>query len=434
MLNNLKKISLFILTFSCLCFSQDESNIVILHHADSLVGKVINSEDIRELIGNVQFSQGSVIVNCDRAIQYLKSNLLTLEGNIKIQDDTLTFYGKRGSYNSADKTAEAYDGVYIEEGLRKLYADYGKYYVQEKRVFFKGKVLVQDTNSSLTCSELTYLRNDKITIARKNVILSDLNNNIKTYSDYFQNKDKYSFISGNPAVIQIDTAENGRLDTLIILSNEIHAYQDTIEHFIAVGDVKMQRGNVFAECGETIYFTDADSIVMKKNPFVWYEDTQISGDTIFIKLINRKLKNIYVNGRSFAISLSDTNYRNRFDQMQGETMLINFDNGKIDNIIVNTTAKSLYYLYEENPSDKDTNLKILETNGLNITTGDQIVILFKDKKVESIKVSGGVMGKYFPENMVKGKEESYNLDGFNLRSDKPDVSLKFQMITKQKFE
>ncbi|RCK72034.1 MAG: hypothetical protein IGBAC_0626 [Ignavibacteriae bacterium] len=417
-----KKIIFYFFSLAQLSFSQNESNIVILHHADSLVGKVLNGEEVRELIGNVQFSQGNVMVSCDKAVQFLKSNLVTLEGNIKIQDDTLTFFGTKGTYNSNDKTAEAYNGVYIEEGLRKLYADYGKYYISEKRVYFKGRVLMQDTSSSLFCDELTYLRNEKHTIARKNVVLSDLKSNIKTYSDFFENKNKYSYITGNPAVVQIDTADDGNIDTLIILSNEIQAYQDTIERFEALGSVKMRRGSVFAECGETIYFTDTDSIVMKKNPYVWYEDTQISGDTIYVKLQERKLKNIYVKGKSVAISLSDSNYRNRFDQMQGETMLINFINGEINNIIVNTTAKSLYYLYEENKSEKDTTQITISPNGLNITTGDQIVIVFKEKKVESIKVSGGVEGKYYPENMVKGKEESYNLDGFNWRNDKPEVT------------
>lgn len=434
MSHNSKIIILFILFLFNKIFSQNETTPVILHHADSLIGREINGENVRELVGSVQFSQGSVIVKCDRAIQYLKSNIVTLEGNIKVQDDTLTFSGKKGIYNGNDKTAEAYDGVYIEEGKRKLYADYGKYYTVEKRVDFKGRVLIQDTSSSLFCDELTYFRNEKYTIARKNVILSDTRNNIKTYSNYFENKNNYSYLSENPAVIQTDTAEDGSIDTLIILCNQLHAYHDTLESFVAVGNVKIKRGKVFAECEQTSYFTDTDSIVMLNNPFVWYEDTQISGDTIFVKLKDRKLKTIFVNGRAFAISLSDTNYHNRFDQMQGITMLVNFNNGNIDNIIVRTTAKSLYYLYEENLSEIDTTIKKLTPNGLNITTGDQIVIFFKDKKVESIKVSGGVEGKYIPENMVKGKEETYNLEGFNWRTDRPDVSLNFHLISKQNFK
>lgn len=423
---------LLIISVLSITFSQNETSPIILHHADSLIGREINGETVRELIGNVQFSQGNVLVKCDRAIQYLKSNLVVLDGNIKIQDDTLVFLGKRGNYNSADRTAEAYDGVYLEEGLRKLQADYGKYYVSERRVDFKGRVIVQDTSSSLFCEELTYFRDEKHTTARKNVVLSDLKNNIKTYSNYFENQADYSYLSENPVVVQIDTAEDGTIDTLVILCNHLYAYHDTLERFVAVGNVKLKRGKVFAECGQTSYFTDADSIVMLMNPFVWYEDTQISGDTIYVKLMNRKLKDIYVNGRSFAISLSDTNYRNRFDQMQGEKMLINFSDGNINNITVKTTSKSLYYLYEENPSKSDTAFKVITPNGLNITTGDQIFILFKNNKVESIKVSGGVEGKYFPENMVNGKEETFNLEGFNLKTDKPDVSTGLSIIAKQR--
>lgn len=413
---------LFICVFKNLQ-TQEDSYVIMLHHADSLVGKVVNGENVRELIGNVQFSQGKVVVNCDRAVQFLKSNIVNLEGNIKIQDDTLIFFGKRGLYNSNDKTAEASDGVYLEEGSRKLFADYGKYFVPEKRVLFKGRVSVQDTASNLFCDELVYFRNEKHTIARNNVILSDLKNNLKTYSGYFENKDNYSFISDNPAIVQIDTSESGKLDSLIILSNEIHSYQDTIFRFIAVGNVRMRRENVFAECGESIYYVDEDSLIMKNHPFIWYEETQISGDSIFVKLKERKLERIFVHGKAFAISRSDSIYKNRYDQMLGKTLTINFDNGEINNIVVQTTAKSLYYLYEESSSENDTTKKINKPNGLNITTGDKIIISFKQKKVEQIKVVGGVEGKYFPEKLIFAREDSYNLEGFNWRENKPIVTI-----------
>lgn len=419
--SSLKYISFLLFLISTNLVSQQGDKIIVLNHADSLVGREIKGESIRELFGNVQFTQGNVVVNCDRAVQYFKTNEVVLTGNVRVQDDTLVLNGKRGIYNSDDKTAEAFEGVYLKEGTRKLFADYGKYFINEQRVLFRNNVVVQDTSSTLLCNELIYFRDQKRTIARKNVIISDLNNNVKTYSNYFENLGDYSFLMDEPRVVQIDTTEEGTLDTLTIVGNEMHSYQDSLPRFVAVGKVIMKRGDVSAECGKSVYYTDSDSIILREKPFVWYEETQVSGDSIFIKLTERKLEKIIVRGNAFAISLSDTNYQNRFDQMSGETITMNFFDGKINNINVDVTATSLYYLYETESSAADTTIRVQNPNGINITSGDQINILFEDKKVEAIKIISGVEGKYYPENLVQDKESDYNLAGFNWRQSKPAV-------------
>ncbi len=420
-ISSLKYIPFLLIFISTNLFSQQDDKIIILNHADSLVGREIKGESIRELIGNVQFMQGNVVVNCDRAVQYFKTNEVVLTGNVRVQDDTLVLNGKRGIYNSNDKTAEAFEGVFLEEGTQKLFADYGKYFITERRVLFRNNVIVQDTGSTLLCDELIYFRDEKRTIARKNVIISDINNDVKTYSNYFESLGDYSFLLDQPRIVQIDTTDEGTLDTLTIVSSEMHSYQDSIPRFNAIGKVIMQRGDVSAECGNSVYYTDADSIILRDKPFVWYEKTQVSGDSIFIKLIERKLEKIIVRGNAFAISLSDTNSQNRFDQMSGETITMNFFEGKINNILVDVTATSLYYLYETETSAADTTITVQKPNGINITSGDQITILFEEKKVEAIKIISGVEGKYYPENLVQDKESDYNLAGFNWRESKPAI-------------
>ncbi len=402
-------------------FSQHDDKIIILNHADSLVKREIKGESIRELIGNVQFMQGKVVVNCDSAVQYFKTNEVVLTGNVRVQDDTLVLNGKRGIYNSNDKTAEAFEGVYLEEGTRKLFADYGKYFINERRVLFRKNVFLQDTSSTLSCDELIYFRDTKRTVARMNVIISDINNDVKTFSNYFENLGDYSFLLDQPRIVQIDTTDEGTLDTLTIVSNEMHSYQDSLPRFIATGKVIMRRGDVSAECGNSVYYTDADSIILRDKPFVWYEKTQVSGDSIFIKLTQRRLEKIIVRGNAFAISLSDTNFQNRFDQMSGETITMTFLGGKINNIVVSVTATSLYYLYETETSAADTTITVQKPNGINITSGDHITILFEEQKVEAIKIISGVEGKYYPENLLHDNESHYNLAGFNWRETKPVI-------------
>jgi lipopolysaccharide export system protein LptA len=77
-------IKFFFLTLFAIAkiWSQQDDKVIFLHHADSLLGRTVDGQNIRELIGNVEFSQGNVVVNCDKAIQYFKPEQINLFGNV----------------------------------------------------------------------------------------------------------------------------------------------------------------------------------------------------------------------------------------------------------------------------------------------------------------------------------------------------------------
>ena len=117
---------------------------------------------------------------------------------------------------------------------------------------------------------------------------------------------------------------------------------------------------------------------------------------------------MYVCGKAVALSLADSLYVNRFNQMTGQTMILRFTDNKVHRIDVDRTATSLYYLFDgEKP------------NGLNKTSGDHVTIAFSDGKINTIRVIAGVEGQYYPEKLVKQRESEYNLQGFNWRKDRP---------------
>ncbi|MBI4809866.1 MAG: hypothetical protein HY800_00130, partial [Ignavibacteriales bacterium] len=305
--------------------------------------------------------------------------------------------------------------VLLEDPRTILKSEYGKYYVNEKKAYFKGNVYIEDTASVVTADEVTYYRNEEKSIAEGNVKIVNERNSITIYGNHFENfkKQNYSKVTDNPKVIQIDTTSEGKQDTLIVKALTLESYQDTLERLIATDSVKITRNDLAAESGICTYFTELDSIILKKSPFVWYEtgkyeDNQVSGESIFIKLKRRRLETVYVRGRAVAISRADTVYLQRFNQMTGQEIVLHFAEDKIQQINVVTTATSLYYLFDQ-----------AKPNGMNITTGDEIKITFTDGKIDKIKAISGVEGKYYPEKMIKDKESDYNLPEFNWREDRP---------------
>ncbi len=415
-MSNAIRMVLIFLTVCCfqpVVYSQQSGKDVIIEHADSLVGLEINGEQARQLIGNVRFSQGNIVVTCQRAIQYRTSNKVEMEGVVEVRDDSMRMVGSRGVYYANTRTAEAFDRVMLEEKVTTLHAGYGKYFINEKKAYFTTKVIVQDTGAVLTCDELTYFRDQQYLIADGHVTILGDEDNLTTYGNHFENykAKSYSVMTGNPHVVQIDTSADGKADTLQIFSKTMEMYQDSVPRLIATDSVRIYRSEMSAEAGHAVFFTKQDSIILRRQPFVWYstgtnDANQVSGDSIFVTLERQKLKKVYIRGRAVAISRADSSYAKRFNQMTGQEIVMHFEESKPVQMEVDRTATSLYYLFDKQ-----------KPNGLNKSTGDRIVMTFDEGKIENIKVLSGVQGQYFPEKLVKGKEEQYTLEGFNWKEE-----------------
>ncbi len=394
-------------------FSQQE-RVIELRSANELRGKVINGEEVRELIGNVHFVQpsntgGPVRVWCDRALRYMKQNKVELFGNVRLIRDSIVLRSQEGVYFGDEQRARMVRGVILERGGSTLTARTGDYWTKEKRAVFVREVVVRDSISETRCDRLEYYEEEERSVAIGKVRVVSLENNTTVLGDSLIRFDKtrYSIVPKNPLFVQVDTTD-GVIDTLLIKSKVMEAYQDTARRFIATGDVAVVRSDVAARSAKAHYFYQDDVIVLQGQPIVWHEQNQITGDSIVVTLSNRRLRTVFVSGRAMAVSRADSINLSRFDQLTGRSMTFHFENDKINRIEVEQTATSLYYLYDDT-----------KPNGANRSSGDRITIEFTDGKIDRIKIIGGVEGRYFPEEMLWGREPSYNLDGFKWRTDRP---------------
>ncbi len=419
-----KYISLFLIPFIC-AFSQ-QSKLVELIHSDSLVGRRYDSKTIRELIGNVQLKHENIYVWCDRAIQYVNENRVEAYGNLRVKQDTLLLEAEKGIYLGDKKIAICEGNVKLTDGRTTLEAELGNYDAQKKLAIFKSKVKLVDSTTTITADEFFYYRTDKKSIAVGDVVITNIENNIKIYGGYFENYDsaKYSVIKNNPKLVQIDTSSNGDIDTLIVVGRFMESFRDTsVSMFSATDSVMIVRGNLSAVCGDVFYYDKKELIILWRNPIVWYGNSQISGDSIVVRLKDRRVDDVFVFGNAFAIDPADSLYPERFNQLKGETMRIKFIENKIDKLYVEKNAMSLYYIFE---TDKETGGR--KPNGVNYVSGDNVWIGFKDGKMHRIKITGGIEGVYYPEELVEKKESSFNLEGFNYIKKRPEKNARLEIV------
>ncbi len=447
-------------------FGQDK---ITLNHADSLIGKTINGEQVREAIGNVSLSQNDVKIYCSRVIQFIDKNKAELYGNVKVYKDTMTILAPSGIYYGDESKVICPDGATLNDSKTTLKANYGIYYFITDMASFRGNVKIYDSKSyTITSNELDYFRsvsksyaredvkivtdsaviysdrliyekligiatangnvkiesdstiitsdnlvyyeNERKSIADDNVKIVSLNDNVTVYGDHGENYERsdYSLVQGNARLVQIDIKEN-KTDTLFINSNKMEAFRSKPGYYIAKDSVKVIRSDFLSSSQAAYYFADASGIggvvSLSINPVVWKEELQVTGDSIYA-YFKKDIEEIYINKSAFAIQPA-TEYPDRYDQISGVFMYMKFKNNELDYIQVDTNAASVYFAYENNAP-----------SGANRVKGEVIILYFKDKLVNKVKVIGKPKGTFYPENLIVPAE--MRLTGFRLRNDKPE--------------
>lgn len=444
---------------------------IILNHADSLIGKTINGEQVREAIGNVSLTHNEVKIYCDRVLQHLDKNRAELYGNVKVLKDTLSIYAPTGIYYGDESKVICPDGATLNNTKTTLKADYGIYYfitdmaaftgnvkvyegvsytitsdaldyfrsvdksyargnvkivtdsatiysdslVYEKPIGIataNGNVKIESDSTIITSDDLVYYEKERKSIADNNVKIVSLNNNAIVYGNHGENYERknYSFVEGNAHMVQIDEPKEAgeKEDTLFIYSRKMEAFRNKPEYYIAEDSVKVIRTDFYSSSGISYYF----------------KDTSGTGGVITLS----------VNPAAWKEDM----------QVTGDSIYAFFTKD-IDDIYVNKAAFAvqpiknyperfdqiagifMHMKFKDNQLDYirvDTNAASIYytfedsiPNGVNRASGEIITLYFKDKLVEKVKVFGKPKGTYYPENLIKPSE--LLLTGFKLRKDKP---------------
>jgi len=444
----------FLLSFLFILASQSftQQNEPIYVIGDSLVGKSINGESIREVYGNVYLTQGRVVITCDKAIQFISRNQAELIGNVIATKDTLTIRTPRGFYFGNIKKTKSTSGVTLDDQKVVLTADSGEYYFNEDRAFFETNVKLRDKSSTLTSNKLTYyqqqnralatgsvkivdaeniitsdtlehFRATEITFAFSNVHIRNKKNNTEIFGEHLEDyrQTGYTVIDVNPLLLQVDTTytlnddktKSAVLDTLFISSRVMEAYRDSSQRFFAIDSVKILKKDFSSKNDYTVYFRNDDIIITKKvnetaaQPVIWNEGAQLTGDSITIYLDENNIKQLDVDSKSFMISGKE-DFIERFDQTSCENIKIYFNDSKISRAEFYGNVYSIYYTFDGD-----------EANGLTKSNAERMIVLFEDNKVVEVKLYKNPVSEYYPEPQVKGNERTYLLPKFILIEDKP---------------
>lgn len=333
-----------------------------LIHADSLVVRDINNEEVTSLFGDVRLVQGDAELQCQRGRLYRNKRFAVLEIQVQIFDGQHTLWADKVEYNGEKSIETA-----------------------------TGNVKIKTDHRVLTADKVVYNQNEKVTSAFGSVVIQDLVEQVVLYGDeaFYDKPRDYAYLKGTPHAVRTDSAtgEEINIDGLRI---DAWGEQDKI---MITDSVKITKADLHARCGKSIFLARKDTLLLMDSPVVQQKKHRMEGDSIDICIKNMNFNGGILRGRAEIISQQSTTQ----DELRGKRIDIIAENDTIKEVQVTGQATSVYYIQEENE------------RGKNLLTGDQINLIFTNdslKKVNVFSDPGLCTGEYTPEkNKIKGEKK-----------------------------
>jgi lipopolysaccharide export system protein LptA len=170
--------------------------------------------------------------------------------------------------------------------------------------------------------------------------------------------------------------------------------KDSIRYILGYAHVRIFNDSSQAVCDSMYYSTEDSVFRMFKNPVVWKDKNQITGDTMYLFTEKQQPKRIYIFNNAMVVNKANASM---YNQGGGRTLNAYFKEGKIDYTrIKGSPAETIFYA-----QDKDS-----AYIGMNRASGDAVDVFFVKEEVNKIKYINGVDGILYPMNQIPGDKKT----------------------------
>ena len=401
-----------------------------------------------EITGNVTFKEKDLSLSTRKLMYDLKAKRAYYNNRAHINStksqNKLT--SKKGVYHSESKTLFFKDSVELTHPKYKMISDTLIYHTASEIADFKGPTTITSKQNTIFCnkgwydtkndqssfwnnamiiSEEQFLSGDSIFYDSNlgvgkvygNVILNDTSKKQLIHGDYAfhdENKDS-SLVKGNALL-----SHHYQQDTLHILADQFISTNDSnnLNFLRGFNNVKFFKNDIQGIC-DSISYKQKDSIMeLFKQPFLWSNENQISGDFIQLKLWNGTINKMNIYENSLILSLADSIH---FNQIKGNNMESIFSENAIKSIYVKGNGETLYYIEKENKEP---------LADYNKTRCSELTIILDSNQIKTLNFSNQPTAKM--NAITSTPTENKKLEGFiwNI-SERP---LKIQFIRNEKLD
>lgn len=424
------------------------------------------NKNLFKAIGEVIIEQGdSIIQYSDFATYNGNTKKAKSWGNVEINDKEMTLKTDTLHFDRINQILYYPNGGTIRDTKNTLKSEKGTYLLREKKFTAKSKVTVMNPENHLESDHLDYYTNTNLAYLYGPSTITNLKDSTKVYSErgfydtstdisYFVKRAKLflkertvsadslyydkrnGFASATNNIKVVDTVQNmvakgnyaelyEHKDSLFIIDRAVaisvfekdsmHVAGDKIlltgkpEKRIAriFNNVKIFKSDLQGKCDSIHSSQETGLTRMFKNPILWSNKSQITGDSI--QLVSNKetnkLDSLKVLQNAFMIQ-QDSVHTENFNQIKGRNIYGKFEKGELRTMLVKGNAESLYYSNNEKTQELETITKEIASD---------IEFILEDGEIAQTKYFKKSEGKTYPPSEFPSEEKKFK--GFIWRGD-----------------
>ncbi|GEO03538.1 hypothetical protein AAE02nite_12020 [Adhaeribacter aerolatus] len=427
-----------------------------------------------DVFGNVRVVQNTLTITSNTATYNGNQRIATFKGGVKLVDENLNLTTPSLTYNMATRVGRYTEGGTIVETENTLTSRSGNYNLDTKLLSFKGNVHVVGKDADIKSDSLQYNTTNKtayfVTLTRikneqgnltarggyYNTVTKEsqfLNSQVET-TDYtisgqklfYDRARQYLHATGNVRMVSKDQKNKtvitgqeakhweglGRSkitgspvmrslvsnDTLYISADTLVAVDQKDpkkkDFLYAYYGVRIFKSDLQGKCDSLSYNLTDSLMMMNGDPILWSNNSQLVSNRMHMQMKNRTIDRMYMYADAFIVS--EDSLKN-LNQIKGRDMTAFFQEGDIRRVDVNGNGESIYFALEGD--------SVL--TGMNKTVCSDMVLKFKDKKLQTISFLTNPDASFIPPHELE--EPDKRLKGFKWRIDEKPT--KAQVLAKR---
>ena len=383
-----------------------------------------------------------------------KEERARLDGRVLMINDRISVKAPVMDYNMKEEIAWYYGGGQIIDTTNTVESFWGYFYVDRNEFFFKENVILSNDESTLVTDTLRYhsdteemwfngltqiygdtnyitchkgyydshasfsrfeekvfmqsrqqlLRGDSIAYFREtgqtevfyNVQMQDTVEQMTVHGSHLSYNEKEDWFRMVEDVLYILADSK---DTLFMHSDTLYSYRDDqakSRHIETYPQVQFYRNDLQGRCNFLDYVVSDSLIKMYDQPVIWQESSQLTADSIQIRLKEGGIHHMTMFGSGFLITREGEGL---FNQIKGKKIVGWFSNDELSWVDVTGNGESLFY-----PKDDE------DIIGLNHAVCSNIHLYFKEGKIDRIALISDPDPRLIP--MKDATEKDKYLEGF----------------------
>ncbi len=381
--------------------------------------------------GNVILKDPSMTLTTDTLHFDRLNQKLYYRSYATIKDQTNTLKSKNGNYYLENKKFTATTRVTVVNPEHHLESNHLDYYTDSGLTYLYGPSTITNTenNNKIYCEKGFYNTKTDVSHFVKNAKLFLKERTVEGDSLYYDKKKGFASATNNIQII--DTVQNfvskGNYAEIFELKDSLFIVKKAVaisiidkDSMFVHGDtllvtgkpekriirtyhnVKIFKSDLQGKC-DSIHTNQATGLTkMFRNPVIWSDGNQITGDTIHLisNVETEKLDSLKVLNNAFIIS-KDSISKKDFNQIKGRNMFGKFKKNKLRLLLVKGNAESVYF-------NRNEETQVLETITKEISSNIEFIL--ENGQIETIKYLKKSDGKTYPPSQLP--EDVRELKGF----------------------